>query len=406
MSHVRIAAAVCIAVALAGGILLGQGKPDMKPLRLPVTIETPGMQPDVVSLQTEGAWSLTIRAGTLARKILGIGAYEYPYQFPLDSQQAFIVFENPDKCFSLAQGGDTACGATDEVYLEFTPTINTVNLRQNKVDAVDPKRLGPRPTLLGWTPPLSGDLRPENPGSNTTDYEVGPDVGANLDDSAACIYPTDPKGTCDNYGYGASPNMPGLVIVSDRGVGIVWADPDSLYLGGPRVARNLAGLINSVTWTLNACDGPSGCGTGSTVVTAQMNVPARLFRPLVRLDRGYGDIGGRWYQVDGGDWVPDPSRQLVNVLNQLVTTVRVFVVSGRAPDVLEDLNSDGVVDWNDAVAAGLTVLSNEQLLRFKMYYQSLEGSNADLAIQYDYDGNGMQGIDLPAGGGGVTPIPR
>ena len=40
MSHVRIAAAVCVAVALAGSILLAQGRiPNPKPPKLPVTIE-------------------------------------------------------------------------------------------------------------------------------------------------------------------------------------------------------------------------------------------------------------------------------------------------------------------------------------------------------------------------------
>jgi len=407
---VRIAVAACVAAVLAGGLLLAQA-PSSAPAPMPVTIQVLGAATDAVSLQTDGAWPLTIRMA--AADFLGIGTYSVPYLFPRSPQRAFIVFANPDGCFSLSRNHDTsildpetglpvfeACpDGRDETYMEFTPTINMANLYASEVAGLPRARLGPSPILKGWS---DGD-------GNSYDAKVGPHVGDNTNDDGPCIHVGDPYGVCDNYGYGASPNLPGLVILSNRGVGLVWDDPAAFHLADPLAARNLAGLVNSIAWTLNDCEGPGGCGSGRSTVTAQMNVPLGLFKPVVRLDLGWTTNGvtkGRWYQTDGGRWINDHKFDLVSELNTIVTTVRVFVVSGRAPDVLEDVNGDRRVDVDDAVAAGYTVLSNQAIFRLRTYSQSLTPGNSDLAVLYDKDGDGMQGDVAPAGSGGVTPIPR
>jgi len=405
MSHVRFVIAACISACLAGGLVLAQG-PDFSSA---VTIEIPGTRPDVVSLQTAGAWPLAIRM--TANDPMGIGTYMNPPQFPVGSQQGFIVFADPDGCFSLDFLHDPAllndpCPAADETYLEFTPTINLPNLVKFRVDNVPAARLGAAPILKGWTTEAK---RPNN-----VDFVVGPGVGAS--DRSPC----DDSGSnvgCDNYGYGASPNLPGLVILSDRGVGLVW-DSRTFNLVQPRTARNLAGFINSVTWTLNDCMGspglPDNCDNGRAGVTAHMNVPYSLFTPVVRIDFGgpivdHSDppqvIGNRdrWYQIDGGPWVKDNNEYLRNVLDQMVTTLRVFVVSGRGPSTLGDLNRDSIVDYRDAEQAGYTLLSAETLVMFRTLHQEEE---AYIGIPFDRDGNGMQFPPLPAGGGGVNPIPR
>ena len=406
MSLGKVLVAACVSVALAGAVLVAQGKPS--PQLAPISIDIPGVQDGLISLQTAGAWPLTIRV--LASNPLGIGTYSVPYQYPLDSQQAFIVLKDPDDCFSLALAHDpdnpasTPCpGGPDETYIEFTPTMNGADLRKYPVQKVGAFRLGAAPTLLGWTEAL---------GNNDTPT-VGPFVGLNENDAALCADPDrDPNGVCDNYGYGASPNMPGLVILSDRGVGLMWDSGFNLFQ--PKAARNLAGLVNSVSWTLNDCLGsknlPDGCANGRTSVTAHLNVPRNLFTPVVRLDLGKVDennmLVGRAYQIDGGDIVPDNNKALLGVLNELVTTVRVFVVSGRGPDVLEDLDGNGVVDSKDARLAGYKVLSGDKVFFLRTYHQSYTPGNSDLAVLYDFDGNGMQGDVAPGGSGGVTGIPR
>ena len=392
MSHVKVLAAAAVAVCLAGGFVIAQGDPAPQSPR-PVTIEVAGAIPNVVSLQTAGAWPLTLRL--MARKPLGIGTYTVPNVYPVDAQQAFVVFADPDACFSLSLAhdpdvvGSVACpGGTDETYVEFTPTINLPDLVKRMVGKVMPARLGARLMLAGW--------RSSTPGDNSMMYSAGPVVGT--DDGSACT--EDGGAGCDNYGYGASPNLPGLVILSDTGVGLVW--DEGFNLERPGKARNLAGFVNSVAWTLN-----ERIGWTSSTVTAHLNTPANLFMPVVRID--FNQQGTDWfknvaYQIDGAPWVYGTSlTALRSVLNRTVTTVRVFVVNGRAPDVLDDLDADGVVTANDAELAGLTLLSHEVMFRFRTWHQEIDPA---LGIPFDTNGDGMQLPPAPAGPGGIRDIPR
>jgi hypothetical protein len=406
MSPGRILVAVCVSVALAGAVLLAQGKPAPKPPD-PITIDVLGVKRDVTSLQTAGAWPLTIRL--VANNALGIGVHRFPDTFPPGPQQGFVVFQDPDNCLWLAAtpsgSGCPGVGKVDETYLEFTPTINLPDLAQATVENVPPVQLGEGPALTAWKEP-AGLPSPENPGSNTDTYAVGPSVGS--------------YGVNDNYGYGASPNLPGLVILSDTGVGLVW---DSYFnLAHPKTARNLGGLVNSVAWTLNDCVGwkvPSdGCDVGRTGVTAHINVPGvtprapykGLFTPVVRVDFNYPDSSFHFadvaYQIDGREWKTGKSlSDLSSELASWVTTVRVFVVSGRGPDELTDLDGDGLVTAKDAKLAGYKLLSDEEVIRFRTYHQE-EAYLLGVPFDSSWGLSGMSYPPAPAGGGGMTGIPR
>jgi hypothetical protein len=411
MSHVRFIIAVCVSACLAGGVLLAQDHARAKPAQPYVSLEILGTKGGVTSIQTAGGWPLTIRIA--ANSATGIGVHRYPDVYPAGPQQGFIVFDDPDGCFSLSSIRPIGCASSlplDETYLEFLAGTNLADLLKAPVDDVPAVRLGAAPQLLGWK---EGD-------GNTNPYDLGPYLGRNLVDAAPCV-DADLNGVCDNYGYGASPNLPGLVILSDTGVGLVWGDPDkdSLNLVVPRTARNLAGLTNSVAWTLNDCISPKtlpdGCTYGRTGVTAHMNVPGvvpaapyqGLFTPVVRVDFNqpvnsqFTDVS---YQIDGLPWVFGRTlTDLSSDLNSWVTTLRVFVVSGRGPSQLYDANGDGVVTAKDAVRMGYKLLSSEEVVRFRTYHQE-EGYL--LGIPFDYNGNGMMFPTAPVGGGGVNPIPR
>ena len=400
----KLLVAACVSVVLAGGVLIAQGQPSPKP-PAPITIDVPGVHDGVVSLQTAGAWPLTIRL--MANNAIGIGVYRFPDVFPTGSQQGFIVFQDPDGCFSLAStpsgSGCPGVGKVDESYLEFTPTINLPNLPKSPIENVPTVPLGESPSLVAWAPP-EGQPSETNPGANSTEHSIGPLVGS-IDVN-------------DNYGYGASPNLPGLVILSDTGVGLVW-DP-YFNLAHPKTARNLAGLVNSVAWTLNDCIGwktiSDGCDVGRTSVTAHINVPGvsggapyrGLFTPVVRVDFNYPNSASQWedisYQIDGQAWKTGGTLSALHAdLASRVTTLRVFVVNGRGPSELSDLNGDDRVTAKDAVLAGYHLLSGEKIIRFWTYHQE---EAFLLGVAYDKNGNGMRYPPAPAGGGGMTGIPR
>ena len=84
-----------------------------------------------------------------------------------------------------------------------------------------------------------------------------------------------------------------------------------------------------------------------------------------------------------------------------VVTVRAFVVNGRAPDELADLNHDGVIDVADALRAGLEVLSEQAEVRFVQFHE------LPVFHGFDFDGDGLAaGPVLPAAPGDLTPPPR
>jgi hypothetical protein len=90
-------------------------------------------------------------------------------------------------------------------------------------------------------------------------------------------------------------------------------------------------------------------------------------------------------------------------LNAHITTLRIFVVSGTAPDQIADANGDGVVNIRDAQAMGLTPLSRESIVRVQSLHQEVEPA---LGIPFDFFGDGLDLPPAPAGGGTIRDIPR
>jgi hypothetical protein len=397
-------------VGLIAGPALAQSA--AAPQDVPITIDVPGTKANVVSLQTAGSWPLTIRM--LANRPLGVATVMIPDPFPTGTQRAFIVVTDPDGCFSQTlaqlQGSEAACpGGADETFLEFAPDINLPGVQKQGAYEDDPLPpcstppcpaageyskqlpLGEAQTVPAWDSSTLG---------NTATRTTGPATGGSVK---------------DNYGYGASPNVPGLVILSDKGVGNVWENDvvggvlKGVRLVSPRVARNLAGFVNVVSWTLNDRIAPT---PGRTGVTAHMKVPFALFRPVTLADfdpidtngDGVKDFTREAWRIDGGPLtIGTSTTTLLSVLNKHVTTLRVFVVSGQAPDTLADMDGNGVVDIRDAEIADLPLLSRETVVRLQTYNQDVA---AGYAVLFDFFGDGLTPPPAPAGPGGIRDIPR
>jgi hypothetical protein len=380
-----------------------------------VTIEVPGTKSNVVSLQTAGAWPLTIRL--LANRPIGIATVTVPDAFPVGTQRAFIVFVDPDGCFSqtldqLDPGPLTEpCpNGPDETFLEFAPDLNLPGVAKSGGYEDDPIVCPPEPALC----PVAG-LQSKRLALGEPQTVPAWDSATNTNADQASTGPATGGAALDNYGYGASPNVPGLVILSDTGVGNVWEEDlvggvlKGVRLVKPRVARNLAGFINFVSWTLNDRMAPT---PGRSSVTAHMTVPFALMRPVTLADFDAVDMDGNGtldmreaWRIDGGPLtIGTASYGLVDALNRHVTTLRIFAVSGQAPDEFVDQDGNGRVDIRDAaLTPGVTLLSRETIVRFQTLNQDVA---AGYAVLFDFFGDGLQPPPAPAGSGGIRDIPR
>jgi hypothetical protein len=348
-------------------------------LKKPITLDIPGMElPFVTSLQPLGGWTLTIRM--FANKPLGIGT-ESNLGLPPAQSKAWIVWADPDGRFSFGclPNPEYACPLpVDETYLEFAPGLS-------------PQR-------------GTGDFLTVK--SYTTKPPGTPQVGNTTDK---------PLWSLHGGGFGRSSAVPGLVILSDTGVGREFTYDPVTAIHQTGKARNLAGFIDSVAWTVT----DRKPFLPRTSVIAQMNVPNGLFQPILFVDYGACEYTGTsgnkfWGACPTFKWSIDGKRtdgDTASVLNEwkaIATTVRIAVVDGPAPDLLEDMNGDGVIDSRDLIritnpvtGSPYKLLSGERVVKF----QTLEDYMFP-GIQFDFDGDGMVHPPAPAGGGTVKPIPR
>jgi len=236
--------------------------------------------------------------------------------------------------------------------------------------------------------------------------------------------------------YGLNPSLPGLVILTDAGTGLVF--DETFELANPLQERNVAGFISSVLYTLNNENTTANQG-GQLVITAQMAVPPELFVPIVEVDDivghgpnvgqcpgvlGIGCATATWeWRIDGGKITSGGAGDLLTALNQRLINIRIFVVNGNAPSELSDLNNDGIVDSKDAELAGYNVISNEVDVQVRNYRQNLGGGGCPTntiviegSLRTDLDGNRLFTTGLffapppnePCSPGSthLTPIPR
>jgi hypothetical protein len=395
----------------------------------------------VTAIQPDSGWQITALLEAKNGHLLGIGVPFYPPIFPKTNITGYLVFSDPDQCPSFIQLGpqietylDYYCGGTpdpdypgcvpvywpddplwpgidpcppdpgdpawdawmdaftasglawpkDETWVEFTPGLSL----PDPVPIVSPVGFEEEePVLWTWQP--GWVKRP-----------YGPDLGSVEDDVR----------------YGSWRLLPGLVVLADHGPGVRVVPPgeaDTEPAPGafdrlsPTEAWNLAGFFTSAAYSLKG-------GHSETSVLAHLNVPRRLFTPVVQLDKHISnpvvddlgvlcEEGDALYRLDGGPLTcfAGGLTHADVVLNGTVVTVRVFMVDGNAPDVLVDQDWDGDVDIQDALLMGLTPVTTQAATRFTQYHE------LECDYPYDFDGDGdAGGCVVGARPGGLTRPPR
>jgi hypothetical protein len=346
-----------------------------------------------VTTQLTGGWPLVIRAMAPT----GVPTYS------LDegSGPLAVVASDPSGCFdalfSTDPSGACLSEAPDEVYtspwidLDAPGREDLSTGDRNLIMALVDSEGGGGPVFFGLV------------GGITTGVTAGPDTGGEIR---------------DGYGYGANDDWPQLVLLSNRGVGIVL---DERFNRGPtEQRRNLAGLLEWVAYELADAKSRSAVSSGTIV-------PYALFSPLVMIDEAVGqpDVSGDAYiqnfkfRIDGG-----PVRsgsygclhpQYFELLYGTEVELRAFLVSGPPPSVLADMDGDSDVDAADAELSGLQVISSERTVRFRLWDGTRGASDAffhDQAnrIYADLDANGAANNRLcdsgDIGPGRVRPPPR
>lgn len=376
----------------------------------------------VPSIQFRAGWPLIFRASVGTQDMLGIGRVfgeqgfeRRGWAFAEVGQGASIVFDDPDGVWSYVIPSNLA---HDERILDFYPDPGDVT------GVVDDAPSGP----LSHDAGLRFNLRPEFGGPLPQQAPDGTMVQS--------VVP-------DGVQFGADDDFPGLVILSNVGVGIVMSRlADGWTPLQPRQARNLAGLTTSVGYELTDVQ-------GRTSITSMMVVPRFLFSHIRLQDPCVGSVtfngagepiacaGPAVQRVDGGPVTPLASG---GFNDESFVEIRAFVVlptwnsvSNRLEslDIVVDRNGDGQLTAADAELMGHNVLSNEVVFTFRQIgsdvsssqigpYASISFCNGlarprDLRqsgsdFQFDVDGNGyavlQELVVCPGGGTGVTRPPQ
>lgn len=384
---------------------------------------------DGTPIQFRAGWPLIFRASVAGDKMLGLGrmhgeqnSERLGYQFAEFGQGAAIVFENPDSIWSYSVP-TAPFWPRDERVLPFYPDPGDISRYIDDVAGAP----------MSHDPALRFALRPEFGGPLPKfAYSV---VGGGLSSTPQVPVP-------DGVQFGADDDFPGLVILSNVGVGIVMtplAEGWNPVL--PRQGRNLAGFTTSVGYELNDAH-------GRTSITAVMMVPRFLFSHLQLTDPCVGEVtldgdgepvscaGAPIQRIDGGLIEPE------GVNDESLVELRAFVIEpvwnealGRmvALDIITDMNGDGQLTAVDAELMGWRVLSNEIVFNFRQIGSLLVGRArpyaplefcqpparpddpppslpAGVSFDFDIDGNGYSAFDevviCPPGGSGVSQPPR
>lgn len=375
-----------------------------------------------LSIQFRAGWPLIFRASVSDEGTLGLGriygeqGFEIQnWQFAEVGQGAAVVFSDPDGIWSFSIPSPSA---NDERVLDFYPDPG---------DSTGvPEDVAGAP--FAQDPARRFALRPEFGGPLPQQHISGSQVQPSIQDGVQ---------------FGSDDDFPGLVILSNVGVGIVMQSlADGWNPVMPRQARNLAGLTNAVGYEL-------GDTEGRTSITSMMVVPRFLFSAIRLRDDCVGTVsfnkfgepescdGQSLQRIDGGPITP---LQPTASIDQTEVELRAFVVepiwnsvANRLDylDIVVDSDSDGEVTAADAEAMGWRVLSNEIVFSFRQIGSDVSSGqinpNALLAFcnglarpnntreagadyHHDLDGNGF-GVALiaavcPGGGSGVSRPPR
>ena len=396
--------------------------------------------PESHNIQYRSGWPLTFKLSTSDKHLLGTfvpgPGWGPTSPYPEAGTPAWLIFDDADDCLyleGLADNGFTQCTDKDgigEVFLNFTPDIDFPYLAD-----LDPGG-GSGHLRSHGNPDLRAKLAKRYP-------DNGPEWGGPALSS---------PGALDGVGYGPNDDLPGLVVISNTGVGIVYdklmfeGNCDPMGGGGscqvcepapigqptlcffpplgilqswertvPEARHNLSGLMGMVGYELNDQE-------RQTTITTSLLVPRHLFTHLEARDPCYDSDsqcngGGLANRIDAG-----PVNYPGIDISTSIVELRAFVINGTAPPTIEDCNGDGAVTAADARCEGYTLISNEVVLEFVQIGGLIENCNetvdpwvGDHGIsnygynvkRVDLDGNLSIDQDVcPGGGGGVTRPPR
>ncbi len=395
--------------------------PKPPPILLEQVSPLPG-DPESPSIQFRAGWPLIFRASIADDEFSGIGrvygeqGFEpQGWEFAEIGQGAALVFTDPDGTWSFSI---PSAVSNDERIVDFYP------------DHGD---------STGVLEDVAGAPFTRDP---TSRFNLRPEFGGPLPQTPLGFGIIEPV-IEDGVQFGADDDFPGLVILSNVGVGIVM---ESLEDGWtpvfPRAARNLAGFTNSVGYELSDSN-------GRTSITSVMIVPRFLFSQIRLQDPCVGTVlfntdgepesctGSAIERIDGGPIGPLQPRSSID---ESVVEIRAFVVepvwngvTGRLDymDTVIDANNDLQVTAADAEAMGRRVLSNEVVFTVRQIGNNVvsgqigqygllalcngitrprSGRAGGADFQYDIDGNGYSALVLavvcPGGGSGVIRPPR
>lgn len=429
------------------GIAIAVSLPGAAVADFPVSlhIDAPNSNGDIVWL-SESGWGLNIKMVIKAEDMLG---YATNPNWPSRSDTGFLVIEDPDGCpwmddpewrGSLAPAGcepftdpDTleVTAEEDETYIEFRPDVDDSGVPDNTGDEEEQNALNE--AFVSLDPFWVGSNGPEFTKADPGDGCV-PDT-----DDPDCFQFGPPTGGTENdgWGYGSDDDLVGLFIYTEVGTGLLYDEPD-FDQSVPRGVRNLAGMINSVTYDLSditkTTSKESGEGGKPTVIEeeeariwAHMNVPGQLVRNIIQYDACTGTpvfdppeetlpnecSGDDLWRIDGGPAVVPPEKfgradaASIWLLENSVFTVHAFLVSGHAPDSLVDVNGDGNYT-DDAENAGFTVISNVDSIDLVQLSKNLCFGGGGSAMYFDLDANGEAVVPIvcPTSPGDIDRPPR
>ena len=140
-------------------------------------------------------------------------------------------------------------------------------------------------------------MKPGGPPNFGDCVSFGPDMGGDV---------------IDGWGIGTDDDLPGMFIYSSKGVGLVWDEP-FIQLAHPAAVRNLAGMLNSVSYEISDLKSKEeknkdkkkqklGKFVESFNIFASMNVYAGVFSSMMFVDpngiptykAGIGIVSTRW----------------------------------------------------------------------------------------------------------------
>ena len=181
--------------------------------------------------------------------------------------------------------------------------------------------------------------------------------------------------TFDCYGYGADDDVPGLVIIANVG-GARFFD-QSMNNVNPMAVRNMAGLLSSVAFEISDFGGKSA-------IVARMRssyalAPIRFADMFFSIPSNSGFYPTAGYtlttQIDGetsttGVVGVENAAGAINAIREQFddlyeVTITAALVDGIAPEIITDVNNDGIFDAVDIEATGATLLSTVDTLTIR-----------------------------------------